>query len=69
MNGRQLLYPIKVKVVKLNMIIIDYRTVVLNLDLIEPQGFVESVSGVWQRSRILRLFAPKDKIIQNKFFL
>ena len=29
---------------------------VLNLGSIEPQGFVESVSGVRQRSRILRLF-------------
>ena len=28
---------------------------VLNLGSIEPQGFVESVSGVQQRSRILRL--------------
>ena len=33
------------------------RSVVLNLGLIEPQGFVESVSRVRQRSRILRLFS------------
>ena len=33
------------------------RTVVLNLGSMEPQGFVESVSGVRQRSRILRLFS------------
>ena len=31
--------------------------VVLNLCSIEPQGFVESVSGVRQRYRILRLFS------------
>ena len=33
------------------------RSVVLNLGSIEPQGLVESVSGVRRRSRILRLFS------------
>ena len=33
------------------------RPVVLNLGSIEPQGFVESVSGAQHRSRILRLFS------------
>ena len=32
-------------------------SVVLNLGSIEPHGFVESVSGVRQRSIILRLFS------------
>ena len=36
------------------------RTVVLNLGSIEPQGFVESVLGVRQRSIILRLFQQYD---------
>ena len=34
-----------------------FRAVVFNLGSIEPQAFVESVSGVRQRSRILRLFS------------
>jgi len=33
------------------------KSVVLNLGSIEPQGFLESVSGILQRSRILRLFS------------
>ena len=50
------------------------RPVVLNLVSIEPQGFVESVSGVRQRSRILRLFstipflAEKVKTFIHKHF-
>ena len=39
---------------------------VLNLGSIEPQGFVESVSGVRQRSRILRLFST---LICSKYSL
>ena len=33
------------------MLIILSSSVVLNLGSIEPQGFVESLSGVWQGSR------------------
>ena len=59
----------------------DYsRTVVLNLGSIEPQGFVQSVSGVRQRSRIVKIifnntiFGGKGKnnhpqTFQNIFFL
>ena len=35
----------------------SFRQVVLNLGSIKPQGVVESVSGVQQMSRILRLFS------------
>ena len=41
---------------------------VLNLGLIEPQGFVESVSGVRQRSRILRLFLCEIHVLLVLFF-
>ena len=39
------------------------KAVVLNLGSIEPKGFVKSVSGVRQKSRILRPFST----IQFKF--
>ena len=51
-----------------------FKPVVLNLGSIEPQGFVESVSEVRQRSRYLRLFSTICKNIHpqtfaNMFFL
>ena len=39
--------------------------VVLNLGSIEPQGFVESVSGVRQRSRILKLFSTIPFLVEK----
>ena len=40
---------------------------VLNLGSIEPQGFVKSVSGVRQRSRILRLIFNKNFFLKFIF--
>ena len=43
-------------------------TVVPNLGSIEPQGFVESVSGVLQRLRIPKLFSTNGKNIHPQTF-
>ena len=47
------------------MVYYPCRAVVLNLGSIEPQGFVESVSGVRQRTRILRLFSTIPFFAEN----